>query len=48
MDNKFATFITKDKSITENVKYRYTKLRDPILWTKSPIIRKWLYDDYGR
>jgi hypothetical protein len=47
MDNKFAGFI-KDKSIIENVKYTYTKLRDPILWTKSPIIRKWIYDDYAR
>ena len=49
MDNKFLECIAQHKpSSAQDMKYKYSRQRDPILWTKSPIIQKWVNDDFRR
>jgi hypothetical protein len=48
MDNKFIECIAQDRFRCIELKYKYSKMRDPITWTKCPIIQKWIHDDYGR
>ena len=45
MDNKFSQCIIEEKLNVDSMKYIYSRQRDPILWTKSPIIRMWIMSD---